>query len=55
MKIDQEYTSYDLNYDYLLLNSEFEYESDLNGFLINAIQPGNVILSVSLTSFENNF
>jgi len=47
MKIDEVYTLYDLNYDYLLLNSEFEYDSDLNGFLINAFQPGDVFLSVS--------
>ena len=46
MKVDNKLTNYDLTFDYLLLNSEFEFDSDLNGFIINAIQPGNVNLRV---------
>lgn len=42
------YSKYDLNYDYLLLNSEFEFDSLLNGFVINAIRAGNVNLKVFL-------
>ncbi len=51
MKINYKYTTYDLNYDYLLLNSEFEYDSDLNGFIINAYKSGNVDLSVIFKYF----
>ena len=46
LKIANKYTSYDPNYNYLILNSEFAMDSDLNGFIINAVKPGNVNLSV---------
>ena len=47
LNIIDQYTKYDSNFSYLLLNSEFEMDSVLNGFIINAFKPGNVNLSVS--------
>ena len=54
LKVDNKLTNYDLSFDYLLLNSEFEFDSDLNGFIINAIQPGNVHLSVIFNHISLN-
>ena len=40
-----------MNFDYLLLNSEFTMDSDLTGFKINAMQYNDVYLSVILFYF----
>ena len=55
LKVIDQYTDYDFNYDYLLLNSEFIMDSDLNGFIINAVKPGNVNLSVIFKSIWIEF
>ena len=42
------YYDYDPSFDYLILNTELDYDFDLTGFEINSIRTGCIDLAVNL-------